>query len=337
MSARLPSLLLLCLAACALPLRANQAADALPAHTAFAPPAAAVPTHDAIKLPMPGLSYARHAGMEVLVIRSVASTAMVTRHGGQLVSFVPHGQQDLLWLSPTTTLPPQPIRGGVPVLWPYFSRQGQATQMPAHGLVRTLAWSVLQAQRHADGSMSVTLAPPPLPELPLSLRMTLRVGRSLEQTLVTTNTSAQVVRFTQALHSYYRVGDVRQVQVEGLGGASYRNKHDDYVTAWVQAGRWSLGEAGARSGIDRIYGGVGGDYVLIDPVLRRKIRVRTGGSDSVVLWNPGEQAQTRMADVGAGWRHYLCLETANAGQDVVELAPGAQTRLSQRIQALALD
>ncbi|KAG1272553.1 hypothetical protein G6F66_013334 [Rhizopus arrhizus] len=40
-----------------------------------------------------------------------------------------------------------------------------------------------------------------------------------------------------------------------------------------------------------------------------------------------------MADVGAGWRDYVCLEAANAGPDVVTLPPGGRHMLSQTLSA----
>lgn len=36
-----------------------------------------------------------------------------------------------------------------------------------------------------------------------------------------------------------------------------------------------------------------------------------------------------MADVGPGWKNYVCLEASNAGPDVVTLAPGARHILKQ--------
>ena len=45
-------------------------------------------------------------------------------------------------------------------------------------------------------------------------------------TLSTRNTGAAVLPLTQALHSYFRVGDIERVHVEGLGGRDYIDKVD---------------------------------------------------------------------------------------------------------------
>lgn len=320
-------LLAVAVAACA-PMPARESGHAFPPHTAFVLPAAAAPVAEAPLPQVEGLSRVTFAGFDALRLEAPGGTAVVALFGGHLLSWVPRGGQDVLWLSPDTARPPQPIRGGVPVLWPYFSRQGQTAALPAHGLVRTQRWQVVEATRAPDGTLTLVLAPPqPVPGL--ALRMTLRVGQALEQTLTTLNTGTTPVRFTQALHSYYRVGDAMQVRVNGLQGATYRNKAEGFATAYVQQGPWSLTAAGGQ--VDRIYTGTDGHYVLDDPVLDRRIVLDTTGSHSLVTWNPGVAAQTRSPDIGSGWRHYVCLETANAGDDVVVLAPGAQHRLGYRV------
>ncbi|KRG69688.1 aldose epimerase [Pseudoxanthomonas dokdonensis] len=277
-----------------------------------------------------GLALVDHHGLPSIRIATAHSTAVVSLFGGQLLSFTPEGGTDALWLSPDTLPPPQPTRGGSPVIWPYFSRQGQTDALPAHGLVRTLPWTLLEASRDRQGNIELLLAPPALDGLPLQLRMRLHVGRSLRQQLITTNISASPVIFTEALHNYLRVGDVSRVQVEGVDGTVYRNKGEPYSMARAQHGTLALA-AFADSGIDRIYRRTDGQYQLLDPSLQRRISLRTTGSNSLVTWNAGRGAETRSQDIGPGWRHYLCLETANVGQDVVTLAPGARHVMGQQI------
>ncbi len=69
--------------------------------------------------------------------------------------------------------------------------------------------------------------------------------------------------------------------------------------------------------------------VLNDASLSRRIRVAKGGSLSTVVWNPGPDKAARLGDFGAdGHRRMVCIETCNAGDDVVTLAPGERHRLS---------
>ncbi|WP_422509179.1 lytic murein transglycosylase [Stenotrophomonas sp. GZD-301] len=294
-----------------------------------AAPAAALPK-------VQGLSLGQVQGFMAWKVETPFATAAIAVFGGQLLSYVPKGGKDVMWLSPSAQPLPTPIRGGTPVCWPYFGRQGQGTDVPSHGFVRNVPWTLQQARREADGTMVLSLAPPALDTLALRLRMELRIGRTLEQRLVTENTGTQPVSFTQALHNYFQVSDATQVSVDGLDGLSYLDKFENYATAHTQQGAWSLRDPRDPGRSDRIYTNAGGRYVLNDPGFRRRLEITTQGSRSLVAWNPGEAGAAKMADVGAGWRNYVCLEAANAGPDVVTLAAGATHTLVQTFRVSPL-
>ena len=285
---------------------------------------------------VPGLRLGSFNGLEALLVETPHATAAIGLFGGHVLSFVPAGQQDVFWLSPLNQGPPSPTRGGTPVCWPYFGRQDQGKDVPSHGLVRTMPWQLGSARREADGTVVLELLPPVFDDLALRLRMELRIGRTLEQRLITTNAGADTVRFTQALHNYFRVSDVNQVRVSGLDGLTFLDKNDGF-NPHRQQGDWVLADPRDPGRADRIYGNGGGRYQLHDPGLKRRIDIAVQGSRTLVLWNPGAQAAARMADVGADhWRGFLCLEPANAGPEVVELAPGASHTLVQTISATPL-
>ncbi|PZS74244.1 D-hexose-6-phosphate mutarotase [Stenotrophomonas maltophilia] len=275
-------------------------------------------------------------GLEAWHVRTPSATAVISVFGGQLLSFIPEGQPDLLWLSPQRAELPTPIRGGVPVCWPWFGRQGQDADAPAHGLVRTARWELQHAAQNEAGDVELQLAPS-LPGHPgLRLQMQLGIGRQLRQQLTTGNTGTSPVTFTQALHSYFRVGDANQVEVEGLDGLQYLDKYEDYAQQRTQQGPWSLRDPRDPGRSDRIYTGTDGQYVLRDPVLQRRIEIRSEGSQTLVAWNPGAEAAANMADVGDGWRDYVCLEVANAGPEQITLVPGARHQLVQTLASSAL-
>lgn len=283
-----------------------------------------------------GVSSGQFQGLDAWLVETPQATAAISVFGGQLLSFVPKGQPDVMWLSPKRAALPTPIRGGSPVCWPYFGRQGQGDDVPAHGFVRTLPWELQQARRLDDGSIELTLAPPALDNLGLRLTMTVRVGRELRQQLVTENTGKAPATITQALHNYFRVGDASKVDVDGVDGLDYLDKFENYAQSRRQQGPWSLRDPRDPGRSDRIYTQAGGHYVLRDPVLKRRIDIRTEGSRSLVAWNPGADAAAKMADVGDGWRDYVCLEAANAGPDVITIAPGDRHTLVQTLSSVSL-
>ncbi len=275
-----------------------------------------------------GLSTGDFKGFTAWKVETPFSTAAISVFGGQLLSFVPAGGQDVMWLSPSAKQPPTPIRGGAPVCWPYFARQGQGNDVPSHGFVRTVPWQLRDARREADGSIVLTLVPPVIDTLDLRLQMVVRVGRTLEQELITENTGSQPASITQALHNYFNVSDALTVDVSGLDGLTYLDKLDG-GTAHVQQGDWNLRDPRDPGRSDRIYTQAGGHYVLRDPGFKRIIDITTSGSRSAVVWNAGEVAAAKMDDIGAAWRNYVCVEAGNVGPDVIALAPGGRHTLKQ--------
>jgi len=311
-----------------------------PNPTRFAMPVTPPPPIEPATLPehlrgITGLSVGEFHGISCWRVETAHATAAISIFGGQLLSFVPRGGEELFWLSPTPHPLPAPIRGGVPVCWPYFARQGQTGDLPSHGLVRTLTWALRDARHEDDGAVSLTLAPPVIESLPLRLVMQLRIGHRLEQALVTDNPGDEAVVFTQALHNYFRVSDALEVEVDGLDGLTYLDKLDNGLE-YRQHGEWNLRDPRDPGRSDRIYTGTAGRYVLRDRAGSRSIRMTTEGSRSAVLWNPGEMIAQQLADIGPGWREYVALEAGNVGPDLVELAAGGRHVLKQSIEITRL-
>ena len=285
---------------------------------------------------IPGLRFGEFQGFPALLITTPFSKAAISLFGGHVLSFVPTGFDDLLWISPISKRPPDPIRGGIPVCWPYFAKQGQPPDAPQHGFVRTKQWQVTHAEATADGEIVLALAGPDVPEVPMNVMLTMRIGRALEQALTTVNLSKETVRFTQALHTYFRVADADRVHVTGLDGLIYSDKFDNF-NEHTQHGDWNLQDARDPGRSDRIYADTGNRFELIDPAGQRKIRLTTSGSKTLVVWNPGAEFIKTFADLPPeGWRNYVCLEAANCGADVIELGTDDSHVLQQTISVAAL-
>lgn len=273
--------------------------------------------------------------LDVLRVETPFSVARISLHGGQLLSFVPTGFDDVLWVSPTTALPPKAIRGGVPVCWPYFGRQGQVDDAVQHGHARISRWPLTEVKRETDGVVVLKLALPLRDGVPLELQMSVHVGRELRQSIDTLHCGDAPYRLTQALHTYFRVVDAAQVTVTGLDGLRYDDKYDGGTH--LQAGDWSLHDPRDPGRSDRIYAGTGHRFDLLDPAGGRRIRLDTFGSRSLVVWNPGDAGARAIADMpDDGWRSFVCLEAANASSDAIELEPGQRHRLSHVISAAVL-
>ncbi|MFM2053126.1 MAG: hypothetical protein RL456_1163, partial [Pseudomonadota bacterium] len=74
-------------------------------------------------------------------------------HGAHVVSWIPAGQEEQLYLSPTTKYGDgAAVRGGVPVIFPQFNQQGP---LPKHGFVRNRAWQLETAEVRGEHAFAV--------------------------------------------------------------------------------------------------------------------------------------------------------------------------------------
>ena len=96
----------------------------------------------------------RFNGHEALALRtSDGSSATVLLHGAHALSWVPAGQGEQFYLSPSSSYAAvAPIRGGVPVIFPQFSGQGP---LQRHGFARNMVWELVQTEAGADGAQAV--------------------------------------------------------------------------------------------------------------------------------------------------------------------------------------
>ena len=267
-------------------------------------------------------------GTEVWEIHAQGARVRISAFGGQLLSWQPLAGDEVLWLSRQLADLPVPLRGGVPLCWPWFGRQGQSPSAPSHGLARTTRWQLAAQQVLADGRLEVVLRPAQRLHPQLEVFQTVVIGRVLEQTLHTLNEGSEAVSLTQALHSYFRVDVAADAVVHGLEGTAYADALKPSVPG-VQQGPWRFDASRDGGRCDRIHITAGQALLLDRGPARAALKIQPGGSNSLVLWTPGPALGQSMPDVGAGWADYLCLEVANAGADVIELSPGQGHALKQ--------
>ena len=157
---------------------------------------------------------------------------------------------------------------------------------------------------------------------PFRLNIEITVGDSLRVELVTHNSGDKPVTVSQALHTYFQVGDISKVTVRGLEGADYIDKADD------SARKTQVGPVRIGGEVDRIYTGVTGDLAIDDESLGRIIHITSKGCSTAVIWNPWAETAASMADLDDDdYKKMICVETANAGPETVEIAAGSYYRL----------
>ncbi len=264
-------------------------------------------------------------------INNARAHATVSTYSGQLLSYRPKDQQeDLLFVSDKAYYQQgKAIKGGIPVCWPWFGPDPENRGRPAHGFVRNRQWQVSGSESLADGSTKIILsitdneATRALWPHPFRLDIEITVGATLRVELVTHNTGNDSITISQALHSYFRVGDITRASVLGLDGINYLDKASD------SARKTQSGPLTISSEVDRIYTDTSGELSIDDAALERKITIASGGCSTAVVWNPWVEIAASMADLDDDdYLQMLCVETANAGPETVTIAAGDCYRLT---------
>jgi len=84
-----------------------------------------------------------------------------------------------------------------------------------------------------------------------------------------------------------------------------------------------------ESEVDRVYVDTTSDCIIEDRGLKRAIRIAKQGSRSTVVWNPWTEKADKMGDFGHdGHRGMVCVESANAFDNVVTVTPGETHRMA---------
>jgi glucose-6-phosphate 1-epimerase len=273
-------------------------------------------------------------GLPIAIIENQHATARVALQGAQVVAFEPRDAEPVLFQSAQAVHSPgKAIRGGIPICWPWFGAHPTDPTRPQHGVVRTRMWSVLAAGVLDDGATEVQLGLGDTPETRalwphrFQLLLTVSVGRELRVALETRNPGDQPIEVTEALHSYFVVGDIGSVVVRGLENVEFGDKADGWRRK-TQEGPISI-----VSETDRVYVDTGTACIVDDPVLHRRIYIDKQGSRSTVVWNPWVERARELADFGADeYRRMICIEVGNALDNVVTIEPGAAHRLATTIR-----
>lgn len=265
-------------------------------------------------------------GLPKLVICATEGHAEIYLHGAHVAHFQPSGGKPVLFLSQKSLFEAdKPIRGGIPLIFPWFGPTSEDPSAPMHGFARVKNWDVIGVSKTSAGDVSATFelsSKQPMSKVwphSFQLQYTVRVGRELSLTLTVKNLSSQPFSFEEAFHTYLAVGDVRQARLEGLDGHKYIDKVDQFQIKTQAAGPIAIeGET------DRVYLDTTDVVCVQDPVLNRELRIRKIDSQSTVLWNPWIAKAKAMADFGdEEWPEMVCVETANVGKNKISLAPGA--------------
>lgn len=268
-------------------------------------------------------------GLPFIQVKNQKSSALISIYAGQVLSFKPVNEaEDFMFISKNAYFQEgKAIKGGIPICWPWFGASDNP-KFPNHGFVRDNFWSVLSVKALSNGDTKIKLGFSASEKTklywPYSFILTLdiTIGESLTLELFTENTGKIAFPMTEALHTYFNVGNAAQVKVLGLENTEYLDKSENFVQV-CQVGAITITEE-----TDHIYVDVEHDLTIFDPVFKRKIKISSSGNKNVVIWNPWNNGSKQIKDLDKDdYKNFLCIEIANATADEVKIQPGTIYRL----------
>jgi glucose-6-phosphate 1-epimerase len=276
---------------------------------------------------------AGNAGFPKLRLQSQSSIAEIYLYGAQVTSWKVDGGDEVLFLSDRSHWEDgRPIRGGIPICFPWFRAKADDPQAPSHGFVRSREWRIESVGETSNGVAEAILSTESDKSSkswwPFDFRLEYRVsiGNTLGLELEIKNTGADPLRFEEALHTYFRVSDVERVRVSGLDGLHYLDNRDG------NREKTQSGDLFITQQTDNAYLNANGSVEIVDPVRRRIFRTEKRASASTIVWNPWNDGAATLADFeDKEWRHMLCVEGGNILQSAVSLEPGESQTMAVAI------
>ncbi|HDR1334488.1 TPA: D-hexose-6-phosphate mutarotase [Pasteurella multocida] len=246
----------------------------------------------------PELRLVKYNAIPAISLQHDISNAVIALQGAQLLSWQPKGSaHDVLWLSEIEPFQlGKAIRGGIPLCYPWFG----PVKTPSHGTARIRLWHLIDYAISTD-------------------KVRLVFGLFTEDHLIEAKVSMDFaqdcqVRLTHygqenaqvALHSYFHVGDIEQIEIQGLPTHCVSNltKQHENVPSPRQI----------QQNVDCTYHITNAKTSIVDPVLQREISLEHQQASEVVLWNPWHKETSGMSEFG--YQTMVCVETARITQQL---------------------
>jgi glucose-6-phosphate 1-epimerase len=270
------------------------------------------------------------SGFEYIEVTNCAASAKIALQGAHIFEYTRPGKEDILWLSSLAKFEKKfPIRGGIPICWPWFGPNKENSSLPQHGFARISQFSLFEHKeldekttflcfKLTDSEESKKLWP-----YSFELLINITISDTLHVDLETVNTDMRAFKITQALHTYFSVLDITKTNVLGVEQSQYFDQLSNNF--FIQDGVISF-----ENEIDRIYI-IDKNSIIKEP--HREIHLENFGSKSLVVWNPWITKNKKITDMQDGeFTKMLCVETANALDDQILIEPTKSFTLSMSIQ-----
>lgn len=268
-------------------------------------------------------------GFEYIEVQNSAATAKIALQGAHLFEYKRPDKEDILWLSSLARFEEKfPIRGGIPICWPWFGPNKENPALPQHGFARISVFTLYEHEEIGEKTTQLTfqlcdsLESKRLWPFSFELYVKFRISDTLHVSLETLNKGTKSFVLSQALHTYFQVDDITQVSLLGLKNTRYYDQLDNSYSLQKSAVFFD-------KETDCIY------LNANDPIIEtesKKVVLKNFGSNSLVVWNPWTEKTKKIADMSDdAYKKMLCVETANALDDTLIIQPDCGYTLSMQV------
>ncbi len=244
----------------------------------------------------PELNLFHYNEIPVLELKHSLGEAKISLQGAQLLSWKPASEsQDVLWLSEIDPFQlGVAIRGGIPLCYPWF---GGAKQ-PPHGTARIALWQL------TDYSIAQDKVRLEFSYFDQQQVLQAKVCMLFDDKCEVQFTHCTDEQVQLALHSYFNVGDITQVEVHHLPTVAFN--------AVSQQKEQYPSPRKIDQHIDCIYALEQSQNLITDASYQRQIEIEHHNATELVLWNPWHKEMSAMQS--QDYKNMLCLETARLSQ-----------------------
>lgn len=238
--------------------------------------------------------------MLLLNIHHEKFDAVVSSRGAQILSWKPKNQDDVFWSCDEKFYKnSNAIRAGVPICWPWFGTKNGIS----HGFARNAIWNLDKYEEFEEFVLIIfTLNPSEHSNEfahDFKATMTLTIGQKcLIEFEALTHNETQI-----ALHSYFRVGDIENIEINGLGASCYDKLQDNKYISNIPT------KIVVNNAVDRIFDNPKNSISIVDKSFGREINIKHFGATDAILWNPWSDGVKKIKDMHAGdYQKMVCVE-----------------------------
>lgn len=251
--------------------------------------------------------------------------AVICHQAAHLISWKHAGVEQLFVSEQADFTAGKAIRGGVPLIFPQFGALGAGQK---HGFTRNVLWQQIDNIQPNSLTYELEANEETLAIWPFQFKAVFTVSledKQLRMQFEIANTDTKTFDFTAALHTYFRVNDVRNIEILGVQDLNYW----DNGTPFNERYRDENPSLHINGPLDRIYFDSADPILLKEGTLTRKIQ-QSGFSDTVI-WNPWQEGAEGFSDMqDEEFLRMMCIEAAVANSPIA-LKAGEQWQGEQVI------